>query len=151
MSIDYHEEHDANQQEDVLRSDRQEQTIPPKGAPLRERLQHPPKSIANHGREDNRVHQQHPQVEDRTRDGPKEQVRTHPLSYDQDLKNFIKEFNIKNKKQFTLLDFSQYSTEFGDLKNEPLKKEDVELLKEFQKRKVDQRIAEIQKKYVAQN
>ena len=46
-----------------------------------------------------------------------------------------------------MLDFSKYTTEFGDLKNEPLKREDVDLLKEFQKRKVDQKIAEIKKKY----
>lgn len=75
-------------------------------------------------------------------------MHNHHRSYDKELKDFISNFNLKHKNQITLLDFSKYTTEFGDLKNEPLRREDVDLLKEFQKRKVDQKIAEIKKKYL---
>ena len=68
-------------------------------------------------------------------------------SYDKELKDFIDKFNTKHKDRVTLLDVSRYSTEFGDLKNQPLKKEDVELLKEFQKRKIDKKIAQMQSRY----
>lgn len=46
----------------------------------------------------------------------------------------------------TLLDFSNYTTKFGELKNTPLKKEDIDMIKEFQKRKVDQKIVSMNEK-----
>ena len=46
----------------------------------------------------------------------------------------------------TLLDFSNYTTKFGELKNTPLRKEDIDMIKEFQKRKIDQKIYNMQEK-----
>ena len=46
-------------------------------------------------------------------------------TYDKQLKDFIDKFNIKHKNKITLLDFSNYITELGDLKDKPLKKEDI--------------------------
>lgn len=39
-----------------------------------------------------------------------------------------------------MLDFSNYTSEFGDLKDIPLKKQDMEMIQEFQKRKIDMRM-----------
>jgi hypothetical protein len=41
------------------------------------------------------------------------------------------------------MDFSSYTTEFGELKDKPIRKEDIELVKEFQKRKIDQKVTEM--------
>ena len=46
----------------------------------------------------------------------------------------------------TLLDFSNYATEFKSLRNSPIQKSDIDLLKEFQKRKIDAKIAQIRNK-----
>ena len=39
-----------------------------------------------------------------------------------------------------MLDFSQYTTKFNDFKNNPISKKDMEVIREFQKRKIDQRL-----------
>ena len=45
--------------------------------------------------------------------------------YDQELRDFIGKFNTKHNNKITLLDFSSYVTELGDLKDKPLKQEDI--------------------------
>lgn len=60
--------------------------------------------------------------------------------YDSQFKNFISDFNKKHKGQVSLLDFSNYATTFGELKDGPIKKSDLDIIQEFQKRKIDQRI-----------
>jgi hypothetical protein len=40
----------------------------------------------------------------------------------------------------SLLDFSNYATTFGELKNSPIKQSDMDVLREFQKRKIDQQV-----------
>jgi len=39
-----------------------------------------------------------------------------------------------------LLDFSNYATKFNDFKDSPISKKDMEVIREFQKRKIDQRL-----------
>ena len=39
-----------------------------------------------------------------------------------------------------MLDFSKYTTEFNDFKHNPISKKDMEVIREFQKRKIDQRV-----------
>lgn len=50
-----------------------------------------------------------------------------------------------------MLDFTKYISEYGDLVNTPLRKEDLEVMKEFQKRKIDERIAELKKNVSEKN
>ena len=57
--------------------------------------------------------------------------------YDQELKDFIDRFNEQHKGQVTMLDFSNYTTSFGEMKDESLRKADLEQLQEFQKRKAE--------------
>lgn len=52
----------------------------------------------------------------------------------------MSDFNRKHKGQVSLLDFSNYATSFGELKNGPIKKSDLDVIQEFQKRKIDQRV-----------
>lgn len=39
-----------------------------------------------------------------------------------------------------MLDFSNYTTKFNDFKDNPISKKDMEVIREFQKRKIDQRL-----------
>jgi hypothetical protein len=39
-----------------------------------------------------------------------------------------------------LLDFSNYTTKFNDFKDNPISKKDMEVIREFQKRKIDQKL-----------
>ena len=55
-------------------------------------------------------------------------------SYDGELKNFISNFNSKHKDRITLLDFSNYVNEYGNLVNKPLTKNDLEGLSEEERR-----------------
>ena len=53
---------------------------------------------------------------------------------------FIAKFNQKHSGKVSLLDFSNYATTFGELKNSPIKQSDMDVLREFQKRKIDQQV-----------
>lgn len=61
------------------------------------------------------------------------------------MKDFIKKFNVEHKGRINLLDFSQYTTKFNDFKNNPISKKDMEIIREFQKRKIDQRLHNLEK------
>jgi hypothetical protein len=65
--------------------------------------------------------------------------------YDKQFKDFISDFNHKHKGQVSLLDFSNYATSFGELRDGQIKKSDLDILQEFQKRKIDQRIHNLRK------
>ena len=60
--------------------------------------------------------------------------------YDLDVQAFIKKFNQEHQGKINLLDFSNYTTKFKDFKENPITKKDMEVIREFQKRKIDQRI-----------
>jgi hypothetical protein len=59
---------------------------------------------------------------------------------DFDLKQYINKFNEEHKGRINLLDFSNYATQFNDFKDNPISKKDMEVIREFQKRKIDQRL-----------
>ena len=44
------------------------------------------------------------------------------------MKDFVTKFNENHKANVTLLDLSNYATTFGDMKDEPLRKGDLEVL-----------------------
>lgn len=56
------------------------------------------------------------------------------------MKEYIKKFNDEHKGKINLLDFSNYTTKFNDFKENPISKKDMEIIREFQKRKIDQRL-----------
>lgn len=56
------------------------------------------------------------------------------------MKQYIQKFNTEHKGKINLLDFSNYTTKFNDFKNNPISKKDMEIIQEFQKRKIDQRL-----------
>ncbi len=60
--------------------------------------------------------------------------------YDFDVKEYIKKFNQEHQGKINLLDFSNYTTKFNDFKENPISQKDMEIIKEFQKRKIDQRL-----------
>lgn len=60
--------------------------------------------------------------------------------FDEDVKEYIKKFNQEHKGRINLLDFSNYTTKFNDFKENPISKKDMEVIREFQKRKIDQRL-----------
>lgn len=62
------------------------------------------------------------------------------LRYDKQMNDFISDFNQKHRGRVNLLDFSNYATSFGEMKDGPIRKSDLDVIQEFQKRKVDQRI-----------
>ena len=59
---------------------------------------------------------------------------------DFDLQQYIGKFNQEHKGRVNLLDFSNYATKFNDFKDNPISKKDMEVIREFQKRKIDQRL-----------
>lgn len=60
--------------------------------------------------------------------------------FDFDVQQYVKKFNEEHKGKVNMLDFSQYTTKFNDFKNNPISKKDMEVIREFQKRKIDQRL-----------
>ena len=56
------------------------------------------------------------------------------------MKAYIDKFNQEHKGKINLLDFSNYSTKFNDFKDNPISKKDMEIIREFQKRKIDQKL-----------
>ena len=48
--------------------------------------------------------------------------------YDKQFKNFISDFNTKHKGQVSLLDFSNYATSFGELRDGPIRKSDLDVI-----------------------
>ena len=56
------------------------------------------------------------------------------------MKEYIKKFNQEHQGKINLLDFSNYTTKFNDFKENPISQKDMEIIKEFQKRKIDQRL-----------
>lgn len=44
------------------------------------------------------------------------------------MNNFISDFNKKHRGQISLLDFSNYATSFGELKDGPIKKSDLDVI-----------------------
>lgn len=61
-------------------------------------------------------------------------------SYDFDVKDYISKFNQEHQGRINLLDFSNYSTKFNDFKENPISKKDMDIIREFQKRKIDERV-----------
>jgi hypothetical protein len=59
------------------------------------------------------------------------------------VKEYIKKFNSENKGKINLLDFSNYTTKFNNFKDNPISKKDMEVIREFQKRKIDQRVHQL--------
>ena len=43
------------------------------------------------------------------------------------------------------MDFSNYTTKFNDFKDNPISKKDMQTIREFQKRKIDQKLYYLQK------
>lgn len=62
------------------------------------------------------------------------------VSSDFDVKAYIERFNSEHKGKINLLDFSNYSTKFNDFKDNPISQQDMETIREFQKRKIDQKL-----------
>lgn len=60
--------------------------------------------------------------------------------FDFDVNEYIKKFNQEHKGRINLLDFSNYTTKFNDFKENPISKKDMEVIREFQKRKIDERL-----------
>ena len=64
------------------------------------------------------------------------------------MNEYIKKFNQEHKGmswsyyigKINLLDFSNYTTKFNDFKENPISKKDMEVIREFQKRKIDQKL-----------
>jgi hypothetical protein len=56
------------------------------------------------------------------------------------MKAYINRFNSEHKGKINLLDFSNYSTKFNDFKENAISRKDMEVVREFQKRKIDQRL-----------
>jgi ribosomal protein S5 len=56
------------------------------------------------------------------------------------VKAYINRFNSEHKGKINLLDFSNYSTKFNDFKENAISRKDMEVVREFQKRKIDQRL-----------
>jgi hypothetical protein len=81
----------------------------------------------------------------RRQDPPRRQVPTPPYSHDFDVQNYIKKFNAENDGTINLLDFSNYATKFNDFKENAISKKDMEIIQEFQKRKIDQRLHQLEK------
>jgi hypothetical protein len=76
---------------------------------------------------------------------PRSQVITLWNSYDFDVQDYIKKFNVEHEGRINLLDFSNYATKFNDFKENAVSKKDMEIIKEFQKRKIDQRLHQLEK------
>lgn len=71
------------------------------------------------------------------------QVALRLCRFDLDVKEYIKKFNQEHKGRINLLDFSNYTTKFNDFKENPISKKDMEIIREFQKRKIDQRLHQL--------
>jgi hypothetical protein len=56
------------------------------------------------------------------------------------VKAYIDRFNADHKGRINLLDFSNYSTKFNDFKEGAISRKDMDVIREFQKRKIDQRL-----------
>ena len=86
-------------------------------------------------------------VQERThlKNGKIGKVKIAQCSHDFDVKKYIERFNQEHKGKINLLDFSNYSTKFNDFKENPISKKDMEVIREFQKRKIDQRLHYLQK------
>jgi hypothetical protein len=76
---------------------------------------------------------------------PRGQVLLPRSSYDFDVKAYIDKFNGEHKGKINLLDFSNYSTKFNDFKEGAISRKDMEVIREFQKRKIDQRLHTLNK------
>lgn len=58
---------------------------------------------------------------------------------------YIKKFNSEHQGRINLLDFSNYATKFSDFKENAISRKDMEVIREFQKRKIDQKLHNLQK------
>jgi small subunit ribosomal protein S5 len=56
------------------------------------------------------------------------------------VRSYIDRFNADHKGRINLLDFSNYSTKFNDFKEGAISRQDMDVIREFQKRKIDQRL-----------
>lgn len=105
-----------------------------------EEIQPPPKNNAHPTLKHRPMGRNHPQKITNRQNNSLIEVTPTIDRYDFDVKEYIKKFNQEHQGKINLLDFSNYTTKFNDFKENPISQKDMEIIKEFQKRKIDQRL-----------